>query len=65
MPERSFRTTYPRYTQSTMACPSVPGDNPRALASGLAYVQVDKHGITIFIPPTNSVDLANHELYRA
>ena len=31
----------------TMACPPVRGDNPRALASGLYYVQVDKHGITI------------------
>ena len=35
----------------TMACPHVPGDNPRALASGLSYVhvglQVDKRGITI------------------
>ena len=31
----------------TMACPPVGGDNPRALASGLSYVQVDKHGITI------------------
>ena len=31
----------------TMACLSVRGDNPRALASGLSYVQVDKHGITI------------------
>ena len=30
-----------------MGCPSVRGDNPRALASGLSYVQVDKHGITI------------------
>ena len=30
-----------------MACPPVRGDNPRALASGLSYVQVDKHGITI------------------
>ena len=30
-----------------MGCPPVPGDNPRALASGLSYVQVDKHGITI------------------
>ena len=29
-----------------MACPPVRGDNPRALASGLSYVQVDKHGIT-------------------
>ena len=31
----------------TMACPPVHGDNPRALASGLSYVQVDKHGIAI------------------
>ena len=30
-----------------MGCPSVRGDNPRALASGLSYVHVDKHGITI------------------
>ena len=31
----------------TMGCPLVRGDNPRALASGLSYVQIDKHGITI------------------
>ena len=31
----------------TMGCPPVRGDNPHALASGLSYVQVDKHGITI------------------
>ena len=31
----------------TMGCPPVLGDNPRALASGLSYVQVEKHGITI------------------
>ena len=30
-----------------MGCPPVRRDNPRALASGLFYVQVDKHGITI------------------
>ena len=30
----------------TMGCPPVRGDNPRALASGLSYVQVDKHGMT-------------------
>ena len=30
----------------TMGCPPVRGDNPSALASGLSYVQVDKHGIT-------------------
>ena len=29
-----------------MGCPPVRGDNLRALASGLSYVQVDKHGIT-------------------
>ena len=31
----------------TMGCPPVRGDNPRALARGLSYIQVDKHGITI------------------
>ena len=31
----------------TIGCPPVRGDNPRALASGLSYVQADKHGITI------------------
>ena len=31
----------------TMGCPPVRGDNPRALASGLSYVQVDKYGMTI------------------
>ena len=31
----------------TMGRPPVRGDNPQALASGLSYVQVDKHGITI------------------
>ena len=31
----------------TMGCPPVRGDNPRALASGLSYVEMDKHGIPI------------------
>ena len=31
-----------------MDCPPVRGDNPRALASGLSSVQLDKHGITIY-----------------
>ena len=31
----------------TMGCPPVLRDNPQALAGGLSYVQVDKHGITI------------------
>ena len=30
-----------------MGCPPLRGDNPRALASGLSYVQVDKHSIPI------------------
>ena len=30
-----------------MGCPPVRGDNPRALARGLSYVQVGKHVITI------------------
>ena len=29
-----------------MGCLPVRGDNPRALASGLCYVHVDKHDIT-------------------
>ena len=49
-----------------MGCPSVRGDNPRALASGLSYVEVDKHYITILYHLIYiSVDLAHHELFRA
>ena len=47
-----------------MGCPPVRGDNPRALASGLSYVQVDKHGI-LFYTTYISVDLAHHEIFRA
>ena len=47
-----------------MACPTVRGDNPRALASGLSYVQGDKRDITIYT--TNiSVDLSHHEIVCA
>ena len=35
----------------TMGCPPVRGDNPRALASGLSYVQVEKKWYYYFIPP--------------
>ena len=49
-----------------MCCPPVRGDNPRALASGLSYVQVDKHGITTYIYTTYiSVDHAHHEIFHA
>ena len=35
----------------TMGCPPVRGDNPRALASGLSFVQVEKHGgINVGLP---------------
>ena len=49
-----------------MDCPPVRGDNPRALASGLSYVQVDKHGTCITIYTTYiSVDLERQEIFRA
>ena len=37
----------------TMGCPPVCGDNPRALASGLSYVQVDNPWYNYFMPPTS------------
>ena len=43
------RIVYPHRLSNnyTMVCPPVREDNPRALASGLSYVKVDKHGIII------------------
>ena len=49
----------------TMCCPPVRGDNPQALASGLSYLQEDKHGITILYHLHMFVDLAHHEIFRA
>ena len=46
-----------------MCCLSVRGDNPQALASGLSYVQVDKHGIT-FYATYISVELAHQEIFH-
>ena len=40
-------SSHDRCNSYTMGCPHVRGDNPRALASGLSYVQADKHGITV------------------
>ena len=37
----------------TMACPPVRGDDPRALASGFSYVQLEKTWYNYFIPPTS------------
>ena len=45
-----------------MGCPPVRGDNPRALASNLSYVQVDKHGIKT---PKIYVDLAHQVIFHA
>ena len=47
-----------------MGCPPVRGDNPRALASGLSYVQVDKHG-KLFYTTYISVDLAHQVIFHA
>ena len=47
-----------------MGCPPVRGDNPQALASRLSYVQVDKHGITVYSTYI-SVYRAHHEIFRA
>ena len=47
-----------------MVCPSVRGDNPRALTIGLSCVQVDKHGVIIYTTYI-SVDLAHHEIFRS
>ena len=35
-----------------VVCPHVRGDNQRAIASGLSYVHVDRHGIIIISPPS-------------
>ena len=40
-------TIYTCKNNFSMGCPAVRGDNPRALASGLSFIQVDKHGVTI------------------
>ena len=45
-----------------MGCPPVCGDNPRALAGGLSYVQVDKYGITILYH-LHPCSLAHHEIF--
>ena len=46
----------------TMGCPPVRGDNPRALASGLSYVQADKHGITILYHLHQSRPCTSHDI---
>ena len=46
--KRPDKSVYLLSKSYTMGCPLVRGDNPRALASGLSYVEVDKHGIPFY-----------------
>ena len=46
----------------SMACPPVREDNPRALASGLSYVQVDKHGIIILYHPHQCIPCTSRDI---
>ena len=48
-----------------MGCPPVRGDNPRALASGLSYVQADKHGMTILYHLHQCRPCTSQEIFRA
>ena len=47
-----------------MGCPPVRGDNTRALANGLSYIQVDKHGITILYH-LHQCRPSHREIFRA
>ena len=48
-----FKVIFDLSNSYTMGCPPVRGDNPRALASGFSYIQVDKTWYNYFIPPTS------------
>ena len=56
-----FVTCWKQVKYHTIDCPPVCVDNPRVLASGLSYIQTDKHGITI-LNYIISVDFAHHEI---
>ena len=49
----------------TMGCPPVRGDNPRALASGLSYEQVDNPWYNYFYTTYISVELAHQVIFHA
>ena len=48
----------------TMGCPPVCGDNPRALANGLSYIQEDKM-VYLLYTTYITTDLAHHRIFRA
>ena len=52
-----------QFTSYTMGCPSVREDNPRALASGLFYVQEDNPWDKYFIPPTSVLTLHSTDYF--
>ena len=43
------------YKHKNVVVPPVHGDNPTALARGLPYEQVARHGINIYIPHTQEL----------
>ena len=45
-----------------MGCPPIRGDNPGDLASGLSYVQADKHGITILYYLHQCIPCTSHDI---
>ena len=47
-----------------MCCQPVSGDNPRALVSGVSYVQLGKHGITILYH-LNQCRLEHNNIFHA
>ena len=49
----------------TIGYSHVRGDNPRALAKWLSYVQVDKHGIIILYHLHQCRRLVHHEIFRS
>ena len=52
-----FQIYFELGTSYTMGCLPVREDNPRALASGLSYVQADNLWYNYFIPPTSVLTL--------
>ena len=50
---------------NTMGCLPVRRANPRALASGLSYVQVNKHGITILYHLHKCRPCTSHQIFHA
>ena len=48
-----------------MGCPTARGDYARALVSGLSYVQLNKHGVTVAYHLHQRKDHAQHAILYA